>query len=69
MRTSHKTREQKFGTQMKSVTFEAPEQGLIEVKVENLEQENLFVESDTERSGFVDGQNQVYKFFPGSFDG
>ena len=41
MRKSFKTKEQDIRTQKKTVTFEAPDQGLIEVKSKISEQENV----------------------------
>ena len=48
MRTSYKTKEQKIGTQMKTVIFEVPNHGLKKVESKNSKQEKL---SDTEGSG------------------
>ena len=55
MRTSIKENEQKIGTQKKTVTFEEPDQKLIEVESKNTEQESLSGEPDAEESGYVDG--------------
>ena len=52
-------KEQEIGTQKKTVTFEAPDQGLIEAESKNSEQENLSEKPDTEGIGYVDGQDQV----------
>ena len=59
MKTSYKMKEQEIGTQKKTVTFEVPDQGLIEVESKNTEQDNLSGESGTEESGLEDGQDQV----------
>ena len=67
MKTSYKGKEQETGTQKKTVTFEEPDQELIEVESKNLEQENLSGRSNVEESGYVNGQDQADKVFSGEF--
>ena len=66
-KTTYKTKEQEIGTQRKTVTFKAPDQGPMKIDSKYSEQESLSGESDTEESGDVDGQDQVYKVLSGVF--
>ena len=67
MRTSFKTRELDIGTQKKTVTFEAPDQGLIEVEEKKLGARKLVWESHSEWNGLEDGHDQMDKVWSGEF--
>ena len=67
MRKSCKIKEQESWTQKKIVTFDTPDQGLIEVESKHSEQKNLSGESDTDGSRDADEQNQVDKVLSGGF--
>ena len=60
-------KEHETGTQKKAVILETPDQRLIEVESKHSEQKNLSDESNTERSGDVDGQDQVDKVLSEEF--
>ena len=62
-----KEKEEEIGIRMKTVSFEEPDQELIEVGSKKLKQESLSGESDVEGSGYVNGQEQVDQVFSGEF--
>ena len=67
MKTSFKGKEQETGTQRKTVTFEEPDQELVEVESKSLEQENLSERWNVEECRYINGQNQADNVFSGEF--
>ena len=65
MRPSYKEKEQEIGTQ--TVIIEESDQELIEVESKNPEQESFSEESVVDKSGHVNGQDQLNRVLSGEF--
>ena len=63
MRTSYETKEQKKGTQMKTATFETPDQGLVELSRLTW-RKKLSGESDTQMNKTQMKKTSLSKFCP-----